>query len=92
MDSFEDDNPFQDVVSDDAVVPSDTSSISKMDLSEPQSPQSALNNPQTPRPTLPSPQNLLQNTVRSEICCARDRDIQSGEDFEILVSSRPFRL
>jgi hypothetical protein len=93
MDSFEDDNPFQDAVTDDVAIPSETSSsASQMDLSEPQSPHSPLNIPQTPKPTFPAPQNLLQNTVRSEFCCARDRDIHSGEDFEILVSSRFFRL
>jgi hypothetical protein len=41
MDSFEDDNSFQDVVTDDDVIPSETSSsASETDLSEPQSPRS----------------------------------------------------
>jgi hypothetical protein len=89
MDGFEDDNPFD---NDADRVSSETSSASKVDLSEPVSPIPAQRNlpPTSPQPSRPFPspgptRQAAQPQDKTDFCCQRDRVLHSGEDIEILV-------
>ncbi|THU91506.1 hypothetical protein K435DRAFT_780673 [Dendrothele bispora CBS 962.96] len=89
MEAFDDENPF-DAGSD--RIPSEDSSTSRVDISEPSSPpQNVL----SPLPTVQSPQSRAfpsqgshrqQSKFKSDFCCARDRVLHSGEDIEILIT------
>ncbi|KAG5647889.1 hypothetical protein DXG03_007813 [Asterophora parasitica] len=88
MDTFEDENPFE---QDTGHISSETSLTSKVDLSAPSSPPTATRqlSPSSPqRPPFPSSgsHRQPQNTFKSEFCCARDRYLHSGEDVEILIT------
>ena len=89
---FEDENPFE---TEPERNHSDTSSSSRVAVSEPPSPlppvaRALSSPPQSPslrRPTFPSQGSHRQpQTFKSEFCCARDQWLHSGEDVEILVS------
>jgi hypothetical protein len=84
MDALQDDNPFD---QDGEHIASETSSTSKLDLSEPSSPTRRFS-PSSPlsRP-FPSPgsHRQPQMSFKSDFCCTRDRVLHSGEDVEILV-------
>ena len=89
MDAFEDDNnPFE---TEDRVT-SETSSASKVDISEPNSPPPNLARALSQSPTVadkalpPGPQKPPAPAPRTEFCCSRDRWLHSGQDVEILVS------
>lgn len=86
MDTFDDENPFEEHI------PSEASSVSKVDLSAPSSPPfpaGQLSPPTSPltRP-FPSPgsHRQPQTAFKSDFCCARDRYLHSGEDVEILIT------
>ncbi|PCH44383.1 hypothetical protein WOLCODRAFT_138969 [Wolfiporia cocos MD-104 SS10] len=92
MDNFEDENPFE---TEPERIHSDTSSSSKVAVSEPSSPtprssQIPTSPPQSPasrRPTFPSQGSHRQpQPLKSEICCTRDQWLHSGEDVEILIT------
>ncbi len=69
---FDDDNPFD-------VIPSETSSASKLDLSAPPSPPAS-------RP-FPSPgTHRLPQVPKTEFCCRRDRFLHSDDQPEILIT------
>jgi hypothetical protein len=87
MDALEDDNPFD---QDGEHITSETSSTSKLDLSEPPSPPLATRHFSTSSPIsrpFPSPgsHRQPQMSFKSDFCCSRDRVLHSGEDVEILV-------
>ena len=88
---FEDENPFE---TEPERNHSDTSSSSRVAVSEPPSPlptaaRALSSPPQSPslrRPTFPSQGSHRQpQTFKNEFCCARDQWLHSGEDVEILV-------
>lgn len=89
MDTFEDDNPFdQENVH---VIPPNSSSV-RLDFSEPSSPriQSASHLPVSPSPDpqFPSPESKIKvqgNLNKTDFCCNRDRYLHSGENTDILV-------
>jgi sorting nexin-41/42 len=90
MDTFEEDldNPFTEIEP-----TSETSSTSKVNISEPPSPLPAAARQLSPtaaqfnRP-FPSPGSQRQSQPYSKVdfCCARDRVLHSDEEVEILVS------
>ncbi|KAF7964993.1 hypothetical protein HWV62_1166 [Athelia sp. TMB] len=89
MDAFEDDNnPFE---TEDRVT-SETSSASKVDISEPNSPPPNLARALSQSPTVadkalpPGPQKPPAPAPRTEFCCSRDRWLHSGQDVEILIT------
>ncbi|KAI4523926.1 hypothetical protein K525DRAFT_236273 [Schizophyllum commune Loenen D] len=88
MDAFEDENPFE---VDADRLESESSSTSKVDISNPPSPpmdpSRQLASPPLNR-TFPSPSTQRQTTMnyKSDYCCARDRDLHSGDDLEILIT------
>ncbi|KAF9045711.1 hypothetical protein BDZ89DRAFT_1089594 [Hymenopellis radicata] len=88
MDTFDDENPFDTEVD---RAPSEASSTSKVDISEPPSPHpntslgfgpAGLTNdsgyPTSSRPTQPN--------FKVDFCCARDRVLHSGDDVEIMIT------
>ncbi|KAI0726744.1 hypothetical protein C8Q72DRAFT_844338 [Fomitopsis betulina] len=89
---FEDENPFDTELERNH---SDTSSSSRVAVSEPPSPLPPMHRalsspPQSPslrRPTFPSQgsHKQPQTSFKSEFCCARDQWLHSGEDVEILI-------
>lgn len=84
MDTFEDDNPFENDIE---RVPSETSSTSKVNISAPSSPPpnpARLLSPHKPFPSPPA-QRQPQQTYKSDFCCYRDRWLHSGDDAEVLV-------
>lgn len=84
MDTFEDDNPFENDID---RVSSETSSTSKVNISAPSSPPpntALLHSPNKPFSS-PGTQRQPQQSYRSDFCCYRDRWLHSGEDAEILV-------
>jgi sorting nexin-41/42 len=83
MDALEDDNPFD---QDGENITSETSSTSKLDLSEPPSPPLPSRHLSASRP-FPSPgsHRQPQMSFKSDFCCTRDRVLHFGEDVEILV-------
>ncbi|KAF8141716.1 hypothetical protein EV363DRAFT_1443623 [Boletus edulis] len=85
MDTFEDDNPFENDID---RVSSETSSTSKVNISAPSSPP--FNSPRLLSPSKPSPssgtQRQTQQTYKGDFCCYRDRWLHSGEDAEILIT------
>lgn len=89
MEAFDDENPF-DTESD--RIPSETSSTSKVDISEPPSPpfnpsrqlSSEITSPERTFPSQP-PRQPQRSNFKSDFCCARDRILHSGDDVEILV-------
>ncbi|KAJ8522716.1 hypothetical protein ONZ45_g730 [Pleurotus djamor] len=90
MDAYEDENPFD--VED--RIPSESSSTSKVDLSEPSSPTqhparlaSPTLSPPLSRP-FPSPGTRRHPPAnfKTDFCCARDRVLHSGEEVEILIT------
>ncbi|KZT70721.1 hypothetical protein DAEQUDRAFT_724842 [Daedalea quercina L-15889] len=92
MDGFEDENPFE---TEPERNHSDTSSSSRVAVSEPPSPlppstRALSSPPQSPslrRPTFPSQGSHRQpQTFKSEFCCARDQWLHSGEDVEISIA------
>ncbi|KAH0836572.1 hypothetical protein J3R83DRAFT_8272 [Lanmaoa asiatica] len=87
MDTFEDDNPFENDID---RVSSETSSTSKVNISAPSSPPPNSARLQSPNQPYPSPgtQRQPQQTSRSDFCCYRDSWLHSGEDAEILVCAR----
>jgi len=87
MDALEDDNPFD---QDGDNITSETSSTSKLDLSEPPSPPLHAPEPPPSSPlSRPFPSQgshrQPQMSFKSDFCCTRDRVLHSGEDVEILV-------
>lgn len=94
MDGFEDENPF-DIDSD--RIQSETSSASKVYVSEPPSPSpypdmqqkhdlgSPTQRARAVSSTGSGPLRSPQSNVKTEFCCARDRVLHSGDDVEILV-------
>lgn len=84
MDTFEDDNPFENDIDH---VSSETSSTSKVNISAPSSPPPNTARIQPPsKPFISSgTQRQPQQTYKSDFCCYRDRWLHSGEDAEILV-------
>jgi|ERR1700722_3319688 len=88
MEAFEDENPFE---TDAEHIPEETASVSKIDLSTPESPgysPGGLSSPKNPpNQPFPSPGSHKQprTTFKTDFCCARDRLLHSGEDVEILV-------
>ncbi|KAJ7576859.1 hypothetical protein C8J56DRAFT_971790 [Mycena floridula] len=92
MDTFDNENPFEEIDSD-RIPSSETSSGSKVDLSEPPSPAANLSrqlspvSPQFNRP-FPSPgsHRQPQSNSKSDFCCGRDRFLHSGEDVEVLIT------
>src|SRR5262245_25987902 len=94
METFEDENPFD---NDADRFHSATSSASKVNISDPPSPSShpsPILPSSTPRQSRPFPSpgsnKQPQTTFKNEYCCARDRDLHSGDDFEILVCAFSF--
>ena len=87
MDTFEDDNPFENDMND--RVPSETSSTSKVNISAPSSPpvSARLLSPTKPFSS-PGTQRQSQQSFKSDFCCYRDRWLHSGEDAEIQVCAR----
>ncbi|KAE9393451.1 hypothetical protein BT96DRAFT_967182 [Gymnopus androsaceus JB14] len=91
MDAFEDENPF-DTESD--RIPSETSSTSKVDLSEPPSPpfnpsrqlSSEIIDAEPPFPSQGSHRQQSHLNDKIDFCCARDRVLHSGDDIEILIT------
>ena len=87
MDTFEDDNPFENDID---RVSSETSSTSKVNISAPSSPPPSairIHSPNKPSPSSGT-QRQPEQTYRSDFCCYRDRWLHSGEDAEILVCTR----
>ncbi|KAJ3866260.1 MAG: hypothetical protein NXY57DRAFT_888481 [Lentinula lateritia] len=90
MEAFDDENPF-DTESD--RIPSETSSTSKVDISEPPSPpfnpsrqlSSEITSPERTFPSQP-PRQPQRSNFKSDFCCARDRILHSGDDVEILIT------
>lgn len=89
MDAFDDENPF-DTESD--RISSETSSTSKVNLSEPPSPpfnpsrQLSSEIINSDRPFLHgSHRQQSHSNNKIDFCCARDRVLHSGDDIEILV-------
>ena len=88
MDTFEDENPFE---QDGDHIPSETSSTSQVVLYEPSSPPSHTRqlSPVSPHmngPPFPSTgSHKTQSNFKTDFCCTRDRVLHSGEDLEILV-------
>ncbi|KAG6919002.1 hypothetical protein DXG01_010241 [Tephrocybe rancida] len=93
MDTFEDENPFD---QDAEHISSETSSTSKVDLSAPSSPPNPSRQltPSSPlsRP-FPSPgsHKQPQATFKNDFCCVRDRYLHSGDDVEILTAEAHHR-
>lgn len=87
MDTFEDDNPFENDMLD--RVPSETSSTCKVNISAPSSPPNSarLLSPNKPFPS-PATQRQPQQPFKGDFCCYRDTWLHSGEDAEILVCAR----
>ncbi|TFK39408.1 hypothetical protein BDQ12DRAFT_712121 [Crucibulum laeve] len=90
MDTFEDENPFD---QDGDNITSETSSTSQVALYEPPSPpphpsrQLSPSSPNLNRP-FPSPGSHRQQQVnyKTDFCCTRDRVLHSGDDVEILIT------
>ena len=90
MDTFEDENPFE---QDGDRISSETSSTSQVVLYEPSSPpthpsrQLSPTSPNMHRPPFPSvgSHRQTQSNFKTDFCCTRDRVLHSGEDVEILV-------
>ena len=97
MEQFEDENPFEGEVE---RIPSEDSSASQVDVSEPSSPKpyhpARLLSPTSPNFTsqFPSPgsHKHTQSVSKSDFCCARDRVLHSGEDVEIVVRHADSRV
>ncbi|KAH7873006.1 uncharacterized protein C8R40DRAFT_1051298 [Lentinula edodes] len=91
MEAFDDENPF-DTESD--RIPSETSSTSKVDISEPPSPpfnpsrqlSSEITSPERTFPSQGPPRQPQRSNFKSDFCCARDRILHSGDDVEILIT------
>ncbi|KAF8159797.1 hypothetical protein B0H34DRAFT_782409 [Crassisporium funariophilum] len=89
MDTFEDENPFE---QEGDHITSETSSTSQVALYEPPSPprpsqQLSPTSPHMNRPPFPSPGSHKQShaNFKTDFCCTRDRVLHSGEDVEILI-------
>lgn len=84
MEVLEDDNPFD---LDGEHITSETSSTSKLDLSDPPSPSPAARHISTGSRPFSSADSHRQPQMsfKSDFCCMRDRVLHSGEDVEILV-------
>ncbi|KAN0088577.1 hypothetical protein V8E55_005634 [Tylopilus felleus] len=85
MDTFEDDNPFENDID---RVSSETSSTSKVNISAPSSPPpntAGLLSPNKPSPSSGA-QRQPQQTFKGDFCCYRDSWLHSGEDAEILIT------
>lgn len=84
MDTFEDENPFEDA----SHLPSEASSTSKVALYEPPSGQLSPSSPTSPTRPFPSPgtHRAQQNSYKTEFCCGTDRVLHSGDDVEILIT------
>ena len=87
MDTFEDENPFED-----EGIQSTPPSASRVDFSSPSSPPTTYNpTPSSPpsssnRPPFPSSgSHRLPQAYKSDYCCIRDQWLHSGEDVEIMV-------
>jgi sorting nexin-4 len=83
MDTFEDENPFEDT----SHLPSEASSTSKVALYEPPSGQLSPSSPTSQTRPFPSPgtHKVQQSNYKTEFCCGTDRVLHSGDDVEILV-------
>jgi sorting nexin-4 len=85
MDGYEDENPFE---TDADRISSETSSTSKVNLSEPPSPPtrllSAATSPSCQFPSFGS-HRPATSSFKNDFCCTRDQALHSGEDVEILV-------
>lgn len=90
METFEDDNPFENDVDH---ISSETSSTSRVNISAPSSPPPSTAHPVSPtishqsRP-FPSPGTSRQPQPmnKNDFCCNRNRWLHSGEDVEILIT------
>lgn len=89
LDNFEEENPFE---QDGDLIPSETSSTSKVALYEPSSPphpsrQLSPTSTNMTRPPFPSPGSHRPSNVnyKTDFCCTRDRVLHAGDDMEILV-------
>ncbi|KAF8630736.1 hypothetical protein AX17_005331 [Amanita inopinata Kibby_2008] len=89
MDPYEEENPFE---QEGENIPSETSSTSKIDISEPPSPPAhsartlspTTHNPSHPFPS-PGSHRQPQQNFKTDFCCQRDRYLHSGDDVEILI-------
>jgi sorting nexin-4 len=96
METFEDENPFE---TDDRIS-SETSSASKVDISEPNSPSPNIARPLSQSPTSFSANKTFSTqgsskqptTFKSDYCCTRDRWLHSEQDVEITVSASSMKL
>ena len=88
MDTFEDENPFE---SEDQVL-SETSSTSRVDISEPNSPSAKIARALSQSPPINKSFPLQRQATtptaadKTYFCCSRDRWLHSGDEFEIRVS------
>ena len=88
MDTFEDENPFE---SEDQVL-SETSSTSRVDISEPNSPSAKIARALSQSPPINKSFPLQRQATtptaadKTDFCCSRDRWLHSGDEFEIRVS------
>ncbi|KAJ3768384.1 hypothetical protein EV361DRAFT_906853 [Lentinula raphanica] len=91
MEAFDDENPFD---TEPESIPSESSSTSKLDISEPPSPpfnpsrqlSSESAQPERPFPSQGTRRPSQRPNFKSDFCCARDRILHSGEDIEILIT------
>ncbi|KAF8801307.1 hypothetical protein BYT27DRAFT_7226883 [Phlegmacium glaucopus] len=91
METFEDENPFE---QDGDPNSSETSSTSHVVLYEPSSPPShpsrqlSPTSPRMNKPPFPSAgsHRQTQSNFKTDFCCTRDRVLHSGEDVEILIT------
>lgn len=88
MDAFDDENPFE---TDADRVSSETSSPSKVDISEPPSPPPNVSrrfssSASAKGSAFPSSSRQAQSNYKSDFCCTRDRVLHSGDDVEIIIT------
>ncbi|KAF9447514.1 hypothetical protein P691DRAFT_671336 [Macrolepiota fuliginosa MF-IS2] len=84
MDTFEDENPFDDASN----LHSEASSTSGVVLYEPPSNQLSPSSPRSQSRPFPSPgtHRAPQAGDKTDFCCATDRVLHSGEDMEVLIT------
>lgn len=95
MDDFEGENPFAE--DENAAAPTASAPDALSSPQEPEVPspvaQAVQQSPPAPPPPLlspVSPRKQNQSQFKDEYCCARDRDLHSGDDLEILVNTPLF--
>ncbi|KXN81545.1 Sorting nexin-41 [Leucoagaricus sp. SymC.cos] len=84
MDTFEDENPFEDA----GHLPSEASSTSKVALYEPPSGQLSPSSPKSQTQPFPSPgtHKAQPTNYKTDFCCGTDRILHSGDDVEIRIT------